>query len=93
MDILSRFLLTLNLFINYLITTSGDPCTCSTEHQKPVTNTVSIQSTLFSATNMTQEDKMYAKEEPKFPNVLVGRFRSCGMRHCCCVTSVYIFWV
>jgi hypothetical protein len=93
MDISSCFSLMMNLVINYLNTTSGHHHTSSMEQQKLVTNSVSVKSTLFSVTNVTQKDKMWAKGEPNFPTVLVGRFRSCGMRDCCCVTSVFIFWV
>lgn len=85
MDIISCFSLTMNL----VSTTSGHPCTCSTEHQMLVTNTVSTQPTvLLSVTNTIKVGKMYIKGEPKFPNVLVGRFRSFGTRHCVAVWLV-----
>ena len=46
------------LLINYLITTSGHPCACSTEHQMLVTDGVSTQPIVSSVTNVTQEGKM-----------------------------------
>ena len=81
-------LLTMNLIKKYLITTSGHPGTCSTQHQMLVTNTVSNHRTVFSVTNMTKEGKMHVKGEPKLPNVLVGGFRSFGTRHCVIVWLV-----
>jgi hypothetical protein len=58
------------------------------QNTKCLLQKLSTQPTVSSVTNMTKEGKMYVKGEPKLPNVLVGRFRSFGTRHCVAVWLV-----
>jgi hypothetical protein len=75
--------------IIHLITTYGHPCTCSIRHQMLVIDTMSTQSTVFSVTDVKQGSKhILYKQNPKLPNVLLGRCKSFGRSHCVAVQLV-----